>query len=51
MRGIVVPAGTTSVEFDYTPFTRRRAALAFYGTAVLLAVGGGFAFGRRPLRA
>jgi hypothetical protein len=50
MRGVVVPGGATSIEFDYTPFTRRHAALAFYGAALLLAAGGGFVFGRRPLR-
>lgn len=46
MRGIVVPAGATTIEFEYTPFVRRRAALAFYGAALLLLISGAVAFGR-----
>ena len=46
MRGIVVPAGATTIDFEYTPFVRRRAALAFYGAALLLLICGAIAFGR-----
>jgi hypothetical protein len=50
MRGVVVPAGATTVEFTYTPFTRRNISLAFYGAALLLAGIGAFVFGRSSLR-
>jgi hypothetical protein len=50
MRGIVVPAGAKTIEFVYTPFTRRNISFAFYGAALLLAGVGAFVFGRSPLR-
>jgi hypothetical protein len=50
MRGVVVPAGAKTIEFVYTPFTRRNISLAFYGTALLLAGVGGFVFGWPQLR-
>jgi hypothetical protein len=50
MRGVVVPAGATTVDFIYTPFTRRNVALAFYGATLFLAGVGTFAFGRLSLR-
>jgi hypothetical protein len=50
MRGVVVPAGATTLEFTYTPFTRRNISLVFYGAALLLAGAGAFVFGRPSLR-
>jgi hypothetical protein len=50
MRGIVVPAGATTIDFSYTPFVRRGISFAFYGFAFLLVGVGGFVFGRPPLR-
>jgi hypothetical protein len=47
MRGVVVPAGTTTIEFFYTPVVRREVSLAFYGTALFLLVAGSLLFGRR----
>jgi hypothetical protein len=46
MRGVVVPAGTTTVEFVYTPVVRRKIALLVYGVALLLLIAGAFFFGR-----
>jgi predicted outer membrane repeat protein len=50
MRGVVVPAGATTVDFTYTPFVRRNTSFAFYGAALLLAGVGAFVFGRLSLR-
>jgi hypothetical protein len=50
MRGVVVPAGATMVEFTYTPFTRRDISLALYSAALLLTGVGAFVFGRSSLR-
>jgi hypothetical protein len=50
MRGVVIPAGARTVEFFYTPFTRRNISLSFYGAALMLAGVGAFVFGRPPLR-
>jgi hypothetical protein len=49
MRGVVVPAGATTIDFTYTPFTRRNISFAFYGAALLLAGIGTFVFGRSSL--
>jgi hypothetical protein len=46
MRGVVVPAGTTTVEFVYTPVVRRKISLLAYGVALLLLVAGALFFGR-----
>jgi hypothetical protein len=46
MRGVVVPAAATTIEFTYTPFTRRNISFAFYGVALLLTGVGAFVFGR-----
>jgi hypothetical protein len=50
MRGVVVPAGATTIDFTYTPFIRRTISLVFYGAALLLAGVGAFVFGRLSLR-
>jgi hypothetical protein len=50
MRGVVVPAGATTIEFTYTPFTRRNISFVFYGTALLLAAVGAFVLSRSSLR-
>jgi hypothetical protein len=50
MRGVVVPAGVASIDFVYTPFTRRNASLGFYSAALLLAGFGTFLFGRSSSR-
>jgi hypothetical protein len=50
MRGVVVPAGATTIEFTYTPFTRSNISLAFYGAALLLTGAGAFVLARPPLR-
>jgi len=50
MRGVVVPAGATTIDFTYTPFTRRNISFAFYGAALPLAAVGMFVFGRSSLR-
>jgi hypothetical protein len=44
-----VPAGATTIDFTYTPFTRRNISFAFYGAALLLAGIGTFVFGRSSL--
>ena len=49
MRGVVVPAGTTTIEFAYTPVVFRKMSLFFYGAALLLLVIGSLLFGRRGL--
>lgn len=46
MRGVVVPAGTTTVEFVYTPMVRRKISLLVYGVALLLLIAGALFFGR-----
>jgi hypothetical protein len=46
MRGVVVPARTTTVEFVYTPVVRRKISLLAYGGALLLLVAGALFFGR-----
>jgi hypothetical protein len=46
MRGVVVPAGTTTVEFVYTPVVRRKISLLVYGVALLLLIAGALFFGR-----
>jgi hypothetical protein len=46
MRGVVVPAGTMTVEFVYTPVVRRKASLLVYGVALLLLIAGALFFGR-----
>jgi hypothetical protein len=46
MRGVVVPAGTTTVEFVYTPVVRRKISLLVYGVALLLLLAGALVFGR-----
>jgi hypothetical protein len=45
MRGIVVPAGATAIDFTYIPFVRRNISFAFYGTALLLSGVGALVFG------
>jgi hypothetical protein len=50
MRGVVVLAGATTIDFIYTPFVRRNISLVFYGAALLLAGVGAFVFGRLSLR-
>jgi hypothetical protein len=50
MRGVVVPAGATTIDFTYTPFVRRNTSLLFYGAALLFAGIGAFVFGRLLLR-
>lgn len=49
MRGVVVPAGATKIDFTYTPVTRSRMAIGFYLAGLILAGIGGVAFGRRSL--
>jgi hypothetical protein len=49
MRGVVVPAGVSTVEVTYTPFTRRNLSFAFYGAALLLTGVGTFVFSRSSL--
>jgi hypothetical protein len=49
MRGVVVPAGATTIEFVYAPAVLRKMALAFYGAALLLLVAGGGLFSRSIL--
>ncbi|WP_454645550.1 hypothetical protein [Bradyrhizobium liaoningense] len=46
MRGVVVPAGTTTVELVYTPVVRRPLSFLVYGMALLLLVAGALFFGR-----
>jgi hypothetical protein len=46
MRGVVVPAGATTIDFTYTPFTRRNISWVFYGMALLLTGAGAFVFSR-----
>jgi hypothetical protein len=46
MRGVVVPAGTTTVEFVYTPVVRRKISLLVYGIALFLLIAGALFFGR-----
>jgi hypothetical protein len=46
MRGVIVPAGVTTVEFVYTPVVRRRISLLAYGMALLLLIAGALFFGR-----
>ncbi|MEH2483553.1 hypothetical protein V1282_006910 [Nitrobacteraceae bacterium AZCC 2146] len=46
MRGVVVPAGTTTVELVYTPVVRRPLSFLVYGIALLLLVAGALFFGR-----
>jgi hypothetical protein len=50
MRGVVVPAGASTVDFTYTPFTRRNISPIFYSAALLLTGLGTFAFSRSSLR-
>ncbi len=50
MRGVVVPAGATTIDFTYTPFVRRNISLLFYGVALLLAGVGTVVFRRLSLR-
>jgi hypothetical protein len=50
MRGVVVPAGASTVDFTHTPFTRRNISFAFYGAALLFAGLGTFVFSRSSLR-
>jgi hypothetical protein len=46
MRGVVVPAGATTVEFVYTPVVRHKISLLVYGVALLLLIAGALFFGR-----
>jgi hypothetical protein len=50
MRGVVVPAGATTIDFSYTPFVRRNISFVSYGAALLLAGAGTFVCGRLSLR-
>jgi hypothetical protein len=46
MRGVVVPAGTTTVELVYRPVVLLKTTLLVYGTALLLLIAGAVLFGR-----
>lgn len=48
MRGVVVPVGTTTIDFNYTPVTRSSKAFYFYLAGLILAGIGGVAFRTRP---
>jgi hypothetical protein len=51
MRGVVVPAGTTRIEFVYTPVVLRKMSLVFYGSSLVLLVVGVSLFGRKDSEA
>jgi hypothetical protein len=51
MRGVVVPAGATKVDFLYTPVVSQRNSTLIYASALILFVILVFVFGRRPFTA
>lgn len=50
MRGIVVPAGITTIEFVYTPVALRKNSLFFYGASLVLLAVGAALFSRKDTR-
>jgi hypothetical protein len=50
MRGVVVPAGATTVEFHYVPFVRSPTAVPFYAGGVVLLLSGVFFLRRAATR-